>query len=212
MKAISVTEKEVQAAFSVAKSEETKQVLTALFRPQEKKVNPTLDDYTTIKTYEDACEALDLAPIYSDLSKDADRAICQYSEAQRQYGLIMKLPEHILALMKLEVISRALWGRNWEPKPNAYGTTWFHYPRFILCTKDILNELTEKQRDTLLSISTTHEASAWFTYSVPDYFSSFAATYFGYRLCQETEEKAEYFGRQFIELWAEYLKFNFEVK
>ena len=54
MKAISITEKEIQAAFSVAKSEETKQVLTALFGPQEKKVKPTLDDYTTIKTYEDA--------------------------------------------------------------------------------------------------------------------------------------------------------------
>lgn len=30
-------------------------------------------------------------------------------------------------------------------------------------------------------------------------------------LCQETEEKAKYFGQQFIELWAEYLKFNFTV-
>lgn len=34
---------------------------------------------------------------------------------------------------------------------------------------------------------------------------------FGFRLCQETEEKAKYFGQQFIELWAEYLKFNFTV-
>ena len=28
---------------------------------------------------------------------------------------------------------------------------------------------------------------------------------------KETEEKAKYFGQQFIELWAEYLKFNFTV-
>ena len=106
MKAINITEKEVQAAFSAAKSEETKQVLTALFGQQ--KMKPTLDNYKTIKTYEDACEALNLAPIYSNLAKDADRAICQYSEAQRQYGHIMNLPKHILALMKLEIISRAL--------------------------------------------------------------------------------------------------------
>ena len=32
---------------------------------------------------------------------------------------------------------------------------------------------------------------------------------FGFRLCQETEEKARYFGTQFVELWAEYLAFNF---
>ena len=31
----------------------------------------------------------------------------------------------------------------------------------------------------------------------------------GFRLCQETEEKALYFGQQFVELWAEYLAFNF---
>ena len=41
--------------------------------------------------------------------------------------------------------------------------------------------------------------------------SSNASANFGFRLCQETEEKAKYFGQQFIELWAEYLKFNFTV-
>nr|UVY69279.1 MAG: hypothetical protein [Bacteriophage sp.] len=41
--------------------------------------------------------------------------------------------------------------------------------------------------------------------------SSNARAGFGFRLCQETEEKAKYFGQQFIELWAEYLKFNFTV-
>ena len=43
------------------------------------------------------------------------------------------------------------------------------------------------------------------------YRSSFAHANLGFRLCQETEEKAKYFGQQFIELWAEYLKFNFTV-
>ena len=41
--------------------------------------------------------------------------------------------------------------------------------------------------------------------------SSGAGADAGFRLCQETEEKAKYFGQQFIELWAEYLKFNFSV-
>ena len=202
MKAISITEKEVQAAFSVAKSEETKQVLTALFGPQEKKVKPTLDDYTTIKTYEDACEALGISPI---LSEHIGKVVC--AAFANRYDFRQNMPDYIIALMKLEVISRALWGRNWEPKPSAYGTTWYYFPSFTLCTKDELDRLTKTQRDTLISTS-----AGEFSYLSTMHRSSFAFTYFEIRLCQETEEKAEYFGRQFIELWAEYLKFNFEVK
>lgn len=200
MKAINITEKEVQAAFSAAKSEETKQVLTALFGAPKKKMKPTLDNYKTIKTYEDACEALGLAPIYSDLAKDTDRAICEYSEAQRQYGQIMKLPKHILALMKLEIISRALWGHDWEPKPHAYGIAELYYPSFTLLTNDTITTLNEKQRETLISTS-----AGKFGCLETRSHTNFEATYFGFNLCQETEEKAEYFGQQFTELWAEYL-------
>lgn len=202
MKAISVTEKEVQAAFSVAKSEETKQVLTALFGPQEEKVKPTLDDYTTIKTYEDACEALGISPI---LSEHIGKVVC--AAFANHYDFRQNMPDHLIALMKLEVVSRALWGRDWEPKPSAYGTIWYYFPSFTLCTKDELDRLTKTQRDTLISTS-----AGEFGYLSTMHRSSFAFTYFEIRLCQETEEKAEYFGRQFIELWAEYLKFNFEVK
>lgn len=204
MKEVKITDEKIQAAFNAAKSEETKQVLTALFGPHKKKMKPTLNNYKTIKTYEDACEALGLPPIYSDLSKDAVRAICQYSEAQRQYGHIMNLPKHTLALMKLEIISRALWGRNWEPKPHAYGIATLYYPSFTLLTSNTITTLDEKQRDTLITTS-----AGKFGCLDTRSHSSFEATYFGFRLCQETEEKAEYFGQQFIDLWAEYL-FSFD--
>ena len=209
---IKITEKMIKDAFDAAKTDESKNILTALFGPQEKKVKPTLDDYTTIKTYEDACEALGLAPIYSDLSKDADRAICQYSEAQRQYGYIMKLPKHILALMKLEIISRALWGRNWEPMPDTNESKWFYYPYFALWTKDEVRTIDENIKDNFLSTNVIHNTDATFGYLHTYRSSNFIYTNAGLSLCQETEEKAEYFGRQFIELWAEYLKFNFEIK
>lgn len=46
MKTINVTEKEVQAAFAAAKSEETKQVLTTLFgQPKKETAKPTIDNY-----------------------------------------------------------------------------------------------------------------------------------------------------------------------
>lgn len=202
-KVIEVTEKEVQAAFKVAKSEETKQVLAALFCKEER-VTPTLDDYKTIRSYEDACEALGIQPILTT-DEDGENTVV---ETGTQHFIA---PKHLVALYKLETISRALWGRNWEPKPDADGSKWFYYPYFALWTKDELNDLNEKQRGALLSAHANYGAYAGSGYLHTYYRSSTANAYLGFRLCQETEETAAYFGQQFIELWAEYLKFNFEV-
>lgn len=59
-KVIEVTENDVKAAFQAAKTDEMKEVLAALFCKREA---PTLDNYKTIKSYEDACEALGVYPI-----------------------------------------------------------------------------------------------------------------------------------------------------
>lgn len=202
-KVIEVTEKEVQAAFKVAKSEETKQVLAALFCKEER-VTPTLDDYKTIRSYEDACEALGIQPILTT-DEDGENTVV---ETGTQHFIA---PKHLVALYKLETISRALWGRNWEPKPDADGSKWFYYPYFALWTKDELNDLNEKQMVALLSAYAYDGAAAGFGCLITYIRSSDADASIGFRLCQETEEKAAYFGQQFIELWAEYLKFNFEV-
>ena len=68
-----------------------------------------------------------------------------------------------------------------------------------------------EQRGALLSADANAGASAGFGCLIALVRSSPADAYIGFRLCQETEEKAKYFGQQFIELWAEYLKFNFTV-
>lgn len=68
-----------------------------------------------------------------------------------------------------------------------------------------------EQRGALLSAHASHGAGAGFGCLDAGHRSSSATAYIGFRLCQETEEKAKYFGQQFIELWAEYLKFNFTV-
>ena len=68
-----------------------------------------------------------------------------------------------------------------------------------------------EQRGALVSATATGGALAGFGCLGAHFRSSYATAHFGFRLCQETEEKAKYFGQQFIELWAEYLKFNFTV-
>ena len=201
---IEIEKKNVEAAYKVA-DENGKKLLDALFGKAAKENTPNLDDYKSIKTYEDACEALGLTPIYSD--ENVDRAVCEHINDHWDYRQTM--PKHIIALMKLETIAKALWGRNWEPKPDASGDTLFWYPYFALWTKKEIHDLNKDHRGALLSALASDGAHAGFGCLDTGYRSSYASAYVGFRLCQETEEKARYFGTQFVELWAEYLAFNF---
>lgn len=201
---IEIEKKNVEAAYKVA-DENGKKLLYALFGKAAKENTPNLDDYKSIKTYEDACEALGLTPIYSD--ENVDRAVCEHINDHWDYRQTM--PKHIIALMKLETIAKALWGRNWEPKPDASGDTLFWYPYFALWTEKEIQDLNKDQRGALLSAGADYGAGAGFGCLSTDYRSSGAYASLGFRLCQETEEKARYFGTQFVELWAEYLAFNF---
>ena len=191
MKVIEVTEKEVKAAFDAAKSDEVKNVLAALFCKSEDRVKPSLDDYKSIKTYEDACEALGEEPV-GDLGDHVDK--------------------HIIALIKLETISRALWGKDWQPKPDPDGSKYFYYPWFTLYTQSEMDSMNEEDRGALLGASASDGAYAGFGFLYANYRSSHSLASLGFRLCQETEEKAKYFGIQFKEIWADYLAFNFTVE
>lgn len=191
MKVIEVTEKEVKAAFDAAKSDEVKNVLAALFCKPEDRVKPSLDDYKSIKTYEDACEALGEEPV-GDLGDHVDK--------------------HIIALIKLETISRALWGKDWQPKPDPDGSKYFYYPWFALYTQSEMDSMNEEDRGALLGARATNGANAGFGFLLASDRSSGSSANVGFRLCQETEEKAKYFGIQFKEIWADYLAFNFTVE
>lgn len=201
---IEIEKKNVEAAYKVA-DENGKKLLDALFGKAAKANTPNLDDYKSIKTYEDACEALELTPIYSD--ENVDRAVCEHINDHWDYR--QDLPKHIKALLKLETIAKALWGRNWEPKPDASGDTLFWYPWFALWTEKEIQDLNKDQRGALLSAIAISGAFAGFGCLATNGRSSTATASIGFRLCQETEEKAMYFGTQFVELWAEYLAFNF---
>jgi hypothetical protein len=191
MKVIEVTEKEVKAAFDAAKSDEVKNVLAALFCKPEDRIKPSLDDYKSIKTYEDACEALGEEPV-GDLGDHVDK--------------------HIIALIKLETISRALCGKDWQPKPDPDGSKYFYYPWFALYTQSEMDSMSEEDRGALLGADANGGATAGFGCLSAHGRSSNSNASIGFRLCQETEEKAKYFGVQFKEIWADYLAFNFTVE
>ena len=202
---VEIEESKLQTAYANA-CDGVKDFMESLFG---KKVfeaaKPTLDDYKTIRTYEDACVALKQDAIRVD-SVNRDTTTVLTNGGDR-----VNMPSHIVALMKLETISRALWGRDFQPKPDGEGSKVYWYPWFALYTKKEINDMYPEQRGALLSAFAVSGATAGFGSLYANDRSSGASANLGFRLCQETEEKAKYFGQQFIELWAEYLKFNFTV-
>ena len=207
---IQIEKEKVQAAYKDA-CDGVKEMLIKMFGKEVcEAAKPTLDDYKTIKSYEDACEVLGLTPI---LSENRNKALC--AQFPDHYDFRQNMPKHIIALMKLEIISRALWGKDFQPKPDAEGKEIYWYPWFALYTKKEMEEMSEEKRKSLrgalLAGTANTGAYAGFGYLYTLSRSSYSNAYLGFRLCQETPEKAEYFGKQFIELWAEYLAFGFKV-
>ena len=180
----------------------------------ENRVKPSLDDYTTIKTYEDACEALGEKPWLNEMAET--KFYVKDGDTQ------MTMPKSVIAFMKLETIARALHGRNFEPYPLARDKDgeykYYRHPYFACYTKEELEKMSSKEIKDHRMLKVTgwcavggnaylgaydgfgyvHANSVW-TNTIVNY---------GSRLCQESEAKAKYFGTQFIELWAAYRGFE----
>lgn len=203
---IEINSANYDAAYAMA-DEQTRKVLAVLCGRSDEttapaKPAPTLSDYTTIRSYEDACVALGIEPT---LNKSL---IVRNGDSVED---LFELPKHIVAQMKLETICRALWGGEVKVYPDPKGERTYWYPWFALYTKDEMERMNKEQRGALLSAGATHGASAGFGYLSAHSRSSYSHAGSGFRLCLDTEEKAEYFGKQFVELWAEAIAFNFTV-
>lgn len=140
---VEIEESKLQTAYANA-CDGVKDFMESLFG---KKVfeaaKPTLDDYKTIRTYEDACVALKQDAIRVD-SVNRDTTTVLTNGGDR-----VNMPSHIVALMKLETISRALWGRDFQPKPDGEGSKVYWYPWFALYTKKEINDMYPEQRGAL---------------------------------------------------------------
>lgn len=190
-KKIEVSESNLKAAFEVA-DESTKKVLVALFGKIEPTDDnkPSLKDYKSIRSYADACKALGESVDEETLPKAG-------------------VPKHIIAQMKLELICKALWGGEVKVYPDPDGNRIYWYPWFALYNQSEIDGMSDEDRGCLLTAGCG--AAAGFGYLYADPRSSYSNAHSGFRFCLDTEEKAEYFGKQFLELWAEAIAFNFSV-
>lgn len=195
-KELKITSANYEAAYAMA-DDNTRKILAVLVGDNETTATPSqpapsLSDYTTIRSYEDACVAL-------GESMDVEKLVAA------------GVPNHIIAQMKLEHICKALWGGENKCQPTADGSKVWWYPVMALWTPGEISNMSDDERRALLSASAYVGAAAGFGYLSAYGRSSDSFASSGFRLCLDTEEKAEYFGKQFVELWAEAYAYNFTV-
>lgn len=195
-KELKITSANYEAAYAMA-DDNTRKILAVLVGDNETTATPSqpapsLSDYTTIRSYEDACVAL-------GESMDVEKLVAA------------GVPNHIIAQMKLEHICKALWGGENKCQPTADGSKVWWYPVMALWTPGEISNMSDDERRALLSASADDGARAGFGFLDASYRSSWTAANGAFRLCLDTEEKAEYFGKQFVELWAEAYAYNFTV-
>lgn len=144
--------------------------------------------FTKIKTFEDACSALGI---------DAK----QWLTENETY----KMDANLLAYMKLRIITEAL-NEGWRPKYD--GKEWHYGVWYDLMTKaqyDRKSDCEKEKRGVLFGRSAAAGALAGFVCADTDYSPSNAFACVGSRLCYKDRETALYSGKQFADIWADFL-------
>lgn len=148
---------------------------------------PEKDVKERIKTFEDACREIGI---------DA--------EAWSRDKISLGLEPDVLAFLKLRIIVKAL-NEGWEPQ--FIEDEYRYYPWFILYTGEEYNKLDEEEKSRVVCRSSYSRAYALggvsYAYAYSD--SSYTNAYIGVRLAFKTSELAAYCGRQFLDIWADFV-------
>lgn len=122
----------------------------------------------------------------------------------REWHLGENLFPDLEAYLQLRVICAAL-NEGWDPK--FYEGETRYYPWCLLYTKEEIDKIGEAEAHKRNIVSTdgyqTEFAGFGFAYSL--LAPSAASSVFGSRLCLKSGALAEYCGKQFINLWADFL-------
>lgn len=147
---------------------------------------PEKDVRKRIKTFEDACREIGI---------DA--------EAWNRDKISLGLEPDVLAFLKLRIIVKAL-NEDWEPQFTEDECR--YYPWFILYTREEYNKLDEEEKSRVVyrSYGLAH-ALGGVSYASASYVSSSAFANIGVRLAFKTSELAAYCGRQFLDIWADFV-------
>lgn len=150
-----------------------------------------------VKTFEDACNILG----------DNHPCVIAYNAFEHDVMAAVDAKEiaDVVAYLKLRIIAAAL-NEGWKPEFTENEYRW--YPWFYLYTQEEIDEMTEEKKkeiSLLLWGGGADDGSCCGLGCVVSWGAfSYSYAHFGSRLAVKSEELAKYFGRQFIEIWADY--------
>lgn len=145
-----------------------------------------LDVRERVKTFEDAC---------NELGIEHDK----WLQDKKELGF----EADVIAYLQLRIIAAAL-NEGW--KPEFTEDEYRYYPWFVLYTQSEIDDMDEEQKSRVVYRSYYYaHALGGVAYANTFYDSSNSYTNVGSRLAFKTRELAEYAGRQFIEIWADYV-------
>ena len=150
-----------------------------MFQPQDIKER--------VKTFEDACNELG----------DKHPLVSQYYRAFAAFNCEVMTKE-LFAYLKLRIICAAL-NEGWKPKFD--GKEYRHYPWFCIYTKKAYKWLDDDEKKECRVVGLSHD-NAYACTSVQTLSSGANSSS---RIVFKTRELAEYCGKQFIDIWADYL-------
>ena len=115
------------------------------------------------------------------------------------------MTEDLLAYLKLRIVCEAL-NEGWRPKFD--GDECRCYPWFYIYTKEEYEELVEDDKKACRVVGRSYnnsDANGGLVYAYAGIASSLSYSYYGSRLAFKTRELGEYCGKQFMDIWADFL-------
>ena len=151
-----------------------------------------------VKTFQDAVDELG---IDNPLVQQYDFVIRQFDKFCSQFGDMRD--SDIIAYLQLRIITAAL-NEGWEPKFTK--DEWRYYPYFYLITKEEYEQLSDEEKQCCVGRSVVNaNAYGGLVYAYTYYGSSSSYSRSGVRLAFRTRELAEYAGKQFLNIWADFV-------
>ena len=167
---------------------------TVLVMVDEKDNRPVTE---RIKTFEDACNELGedhpMVSVYDTL----------VTRANGEQSLAEWMGKDVVAYLKLRIITEAL-NEGWHPKFTE--DEYRYYPWLYIYTKEEYDNFSEEEKRRCVGRA-SYDANAHgsLVYSSALNASSYSSTHFGVRLAFSNRDLAEYAGKQFIDIWADFV-------
>lgn len=195
-KIIEIQKDDVIAAYKNG-SADNKEMLENLFGKEIFRPKNIMD---RVKTYEDACEVLDISPVLNC----PNLCICEKHESTAEmhehFSFRQVLDKQAIAYLKLCVITSAL-NEGWTPQFTE--DEYRYFPWFWLYTKEEIDRMSKEERNDVVLFGghAYTGATAGFASAHSSDAPSTTHAYFGSRLCFKSAALAEYAGKQFAEIY-----------